>query len=404
MDKVEYNYMVENTPKEITSEPANQYNVPPSSLESKAAAASPVSAHPPYKRTGFGANSIAWFSLACSIIVLLLLVTFVFAGKNQIEKTRMVFGERIQKESTTLDFVKEQVGQSTDLYKDLKTRFDLLEQAQKEANSQRVSLEEVYNSLLASRTEVSLSEIEQLVSIAKRQLYLLGNVKGSAVALSQAIDLLEKTDKPSLMGLRAALESDLAEIQSVPSEDLLKWAVSLDSVVNSVEGLPMYSGPDLTKDTNLAELTEEEPAQAVSPAVKTPSTSFMEALWMNVKSVAKVAWNDVKSLVEITKVKSPDVLMLSNRQEIDIRNTLRLSLLNARISLLSRQSELLKSDLKRSSELLETYFDKKSPQVERSLSVLNHLDEIQIELALPELKNSTAALRLALAAQKGDSQ
>lgn len=344
-----------------------------------------------------------------SVISFVLILLIAFAGKNQIEKTRMAFGERIQKESTTLDLVKEEISKSSDLAKDLKTRFDLLELAQKEEASQRASLEEVYNSLLASRTEVSLSEVEQLISIAKRQLYLLGNVKGASIALSQAIDLLEGTEKPSLLNLRTALEKDLSEIKALPSDDLLRLAISLDSVVNSVESLPMLSSVQATTDQTLAELTEETAPQASSetqpPAGTTePQQQGFEKAWASIKQVAQTVWYDIKSLIEVTKVDSPEVLMLSSRQETDLRNTLRLSLLNARISLLSRQASLLKSDLERSGNLLNTYFDDKSIQVQRAQNVLAEIGEVQLDLVLPELQATSAALRLAVAGQQGERQ
>ena len=344
-----------------------------------------------------------------SVVSFVLILLIAFAGKNQIEKTRMAFGERIQKESTTLDLVKEEINKSSDLAKDLKTRFDLLELAQKEEASQRASLEEVYNSLLASRTEVSLSEVEQLISIAKRQLYLLGNVKGASIALSQAIDLLEGTEKPSLLNLRTALEKDLTEIKALPSDDLLRLAISLDSVVNSVESLPMLSSVQATTDQTLAQLTEEEAPEASTetntPAViDTQTQQGFEKVWTSVKKVAQTVWYDIKSLIEVTKVDSPEVLMLSSRQETDLRNTLRLSLLNARISLLSRQATLLKSDLERSSNLLNTYFDSKSIQVQRAQTVLAEIGEVQLDLVLPELQATSAALRLAVAGQQGERQ
>jgi uncharacterized protein HemX len=305
--------------------------------------------------------------------------------------------------------VKEEIGKSSDLAKDLKTRFDLLELAQKEEASQRASLEEVYNSLLSSRTEVSLSEVEQLISIAKRQLYLLGNVKGASIALSQAIDLLEGTEKPSLLNLRTALEKDLSEIKALPSDDLLRLAISLDSVVNSVESLPMMSSAQATTDQTLAQLTEQavpEPAAETSVPVGAveQSQQGFEKAWVTVKSLAQTVWYDIKSLIEVTKVNSPEVLMLSSRQETDLRNTLRLSLLNARISLLSRQATLLKSDLERSSNLLNTYFDVKSIQVQRAQTVIAEIAEVQLDLVLPELQATSAALRLAVAGQQGERQ
>lgn len=351
-----------------------------------------------------------------SILSFVLILLIAFAGKNQIEKTRMAFGERIQKESTTLDLVKEDIGKSSDLTKDLKTRFDLLELAQKEEASQRASLEDVYNSLLSSRTEVSLSEVEQLISIAKRQLYLLGNVKGASIALSQAVELLEGTEKPSLLNLRTALEKDLSEINALPTDDLLKLAISLDSVVSSIDSLPMLSSVQATTDQTLAELTESptagnlaEPAanaaQAKTEAAAGADAGYsVERGWAFVRQVAKAAWYDIKSLVEVTKVNSPEVLLLSSRQEIDLRNTLRLSLLNARISLLSRQATLLKSDLERSASLINTYFDTQALQVQRAQTILGEISEVQLDLVLPELQATSAALRLALAGQQGERQ
>lgn len=366
-------------------------------------------------RPNDAASNGQWLGKAAffiSVVSFVLVLLIAFAGKNQIEKTRMAFGERIQKESTTLDLVKEDIGKSGDLVKDLKTRFDLLEAAQKEEASQRASLEEVYNSLLASRTEVSLSEVEQLISIAKRQLYLLGNVKGASIALSQAIELLEGTDKPSLLNLRTALEKDLSEIKALPSDDLLRLAISLDSVVNSVESLPLLSSAQATTDQTLAEMTEGSAQNTPQEQIETTATTQGESVtqqglgqaWATVKSLAKTVWYDIKSLVEVTKVNSPEVLLLSNRQETDLRNTLRLSLLNARISLLSRQASLLKSDIERSINLLDTYFDTKSLQVQRAQTILAEINEVQLDLVLPELQSTTAALRLAVAGQQGERQ
>jgi uncharacterized protein HemX/uroporphyrinogen-III synthase len=357
-----------------------------------------------------------------SVLSFILILLIAFAGKNQIEKTRLAFGERIQKESTTLDLVKEQIGKSSDLTKDLKTRFDLLEAAQKEEASQRASLEEVYNSLLASRTEVSLSEVEQLISIAKRQLFLLGNVNGASIALAQAVELLEKSDKPSLLNLRAAIESDLAQIRALPSDDLVKLAVSLDSVINAVDGFPLLSSVNAKTDQTLADLTADEHS-ADTAMIAAPEAAAVESsanlagepgafeqsaqqrlssAWVATKKAMADAWYEIKSLIEVTKVNTPEVLLLSSRQEEDLRNTLRLSMLNARISLLSRQAVLLKSDLQRSEKLLDTYFDPSAYQVQRAKTVFKQIDAVQLDLALPELQATTAALRLAVASQQGD--
>ena len=156
-----------------------------------------------------------------------------------------------------------------------------------------------------------------------------------------------------------------------------------------------------------AAVAEEEASEGVAdiqaPAANEQAQGFEKA-WASIKKVAQTVWYDIKSLIEVTKVDSPEVLMLSSRQETDLRNTLRLSLLNARISLLSRQATLLKSDLERSSNLLNTYFDSKSIQVQRAQTVLAEIGEVQLDLVLPELQATSAALRLAVAGQQGERQ
>lgn len=343
-------------------------------------------------------TALAKVAFACSIVCLLLLIVVIFAGKNQIEKTRMAFGERIQQESTSLKFLKDELIQSADIYKDLKTRFDLLEDAQKEAVNQRISIEEMYNTLLASKNEVSLSEIEQLVSLAKRQLFLLGNVKGAILALTHATELLEKSEKPTLIRLKTGIEKDLAELKALPTEDLLQLAISLDSVIDEVETLPMLTNKEITTQSTLLSATNN-PVNDVAPQDQSVNVGWV---WNKLIGFGNVVWQDVKSLVEITTINSPEVLLLSEKQATDIRNTLRLMMLNARLSLLSRHADLLKSDVSRSTKLLNIYFDPKAPQTIRAVKVLNDLQKVQLNLVLPELENTSAALRLALSVTPGE--
>lgn len=351
-------------------------------------------------------------SFALSVISIALLIALVIAGKNQIEQTRVAFGERIQRDTTLLNVLKDQVKDSSDIYKDLKTRFDMMEENQKEAAAQRDALQEIYNKLLINRAEVSLSEIQQLVSIAKRQLFLLGNVKGAILALSQASDLLSSSEKPSLIRLKTAIDKDLADVKALPNVDVLPLAVSLDSVINSVDTLPMLSGPDATTDMTLDQYTDkatpkESPKEAANPSVaKSQGSGFnqdLQLVWQKVKDGAALAWHDIKGLIQITRVKTPEAFLISTQQANDVRNVLRLSLLNARISLLSRHSDLLQADLDRSDKMLDTYFDTKAVQVQRAKALIADLRDAQLNLTVPELQGTSAALALAVAAE-GDKK
>ncbi|MDH4395719.1 MAG: uroporphyrinogen-III C-methyltransferase [Limnobacter sp.] len=343
--------------------------------------------------SGTGTSGLVKAAFLMSLVTLILLILMVFFSKDQLEKTRQAFGERIQKESTTLEMMENQVTQSADGVRELRAKLELIEKAQQEAASQRAALEVVYNNLLASRSVVSVSEIDQLVSIAKRQLFVLGNLNGAKLALGQALELLERTDRPLLLSLRVALEKDLADLNAIPDVNLLEHAIELDSVIESVQTLPMLSGSTLVADMTLAEMSNGGPGKEKIEAAQHNPNPF-QWMWSTFTGFLSMAWEDIKGLVEITKVKSPEVLLISAKESSDLRNTLRLSLLNARISLLSRHTQLLKADLARSTKILDTYFDGKNPQVGRAKEVMQKLDALQLSLTLPELKNTTSALRL----------
>ncbi|NJM33144.1 MAG: hypothetical protein HC848_10265 [Limnobacter sp.] len=268
-------------------------------------------------------------------------------------------------------------------------------------------METLYNQMLSDKAAVSLSEIEQLVSIARRQLLVLGNIQGASVALNQAVELLEQTDDPGLLQVKVAIEKDLAELNALPEVDIIKTAISLDSVINSVDILPTLADRDVQTDTTLAELGHEKSAQTPEAPRTIEPIAHNANVWQAMKSAVFVffstAWEDIKGLVEITHIDHPEALMISGQQAQDLRNALRLSLLNARLSLLSRHGELLASDLKRSRSLLLTYFDPRNAQVARAVSLLENIGSMQVSITPPELQNSTSAIRLFKAGQRSKS-
>lgn len=331
-------------------------------------------------------------------VALVCVLALAFLGQQQLEQAKQVMGERLQEEKTRVKMMQEQLSSTEGIYRDLKARFDLMEATQQEAASQRASLEAVYKELVANRSAVSLSEIEQLISMAKRQIFVLGNVGGAKVAISQAIELLAGSDNPSMISLRTNLEKDLAELNAVKEVDSLTLAIELDSVIDSVDILPTLAGVDASREMTLAELSHGGPGkERIDPVQHNPN--LFQSVVSGIGSLVITVWEDVKSLVEITRVDNPEVLQLSSQQQTDLRNTLRLALLNARLSLLSRHASLLQSDISRSQAILSTYFDQNNVQVKRALDVLGKVGSVQLNLALPDLQNSTASLNMARMAE-----
>lgn len=337
-----------------------------------------------------------------SLASLVLLVLLLYFSKDQLERTRQSFGERIQKEATTLEMLEGQVTEANGSYREMKGKLEMLEKAQAEAAGQRAALEDAYNNLLARKQVVKVSEVDQLISIAKRQLFVLGNINGAKMALGQALELVDRSDRPLMISLKSALEKDLADLNALPDVNLLEKAIELDSVIDAIPSLPMLSGSTLKTDMTLAEMTQGGPGQEkIEPVVHNPNV--IQWILGGLGGFFSTAWEDIKGLIEITRVDKPEVLLIGAKDSADLRNAMRLSLLNARISLLSRHSQLLKNDIQRSKKMLTEYFDSKSPQVARAQEILTNLEKLELSLTLPELKNSSSALRL-IQSSEGDKQ
>jgi uroporphyrin-3 C-methyltransferase len=72
------------------------------------------------------------------------------------------------------------------------------------------------------------------------------------------------------------------------------------------------------------------------------------------------AWDELRSLVRVTRIDHPDAALLAPEQAFFVKENLKLRLLNARLALLSRQFDTAQSDLQIAQASLDRYFDRAS--------------------------------------------
>jgi uroporphyrin-3 C-methyltransferase/uroporphyrinogen III methyltransferase/synthase len=77
-------------------------------------------------------------------------------------------------------------------------------------------------------------------------------------------------------------------------------------------------------------------------------------------------WTDVRQLIRVRNVDTPDALMLSPTQAYFLRENLKLRLLNARMALLSRNEGAFRADLIAAQEALVKYFDTRAVHPDRA--------------------------------------
>jgi uroporphyrin-3 C-methyltransferase/uroporphyrinogen III methyltransferase/synthase len=104
-------------------------------------------------------------------------------------------------------------------------------------------------------------------------------------------------------------------------------------------------------------------------------------------------WDDVRQLVRVRSVDTPEALMLSPTESFFVRENLKLRLLNARLALLSRNEATFRDDLASSQEILLKYFDTRARSTQSAQSALRQVQANNLTIEMPTLSESLNAVR-----------
>jgi uroporphyrin-3 C-methyltransferase/uroporphyrinogen III methyltransferase/synthase len=278
-----------------------------------------------------------------------------------------------------------------DQSKELQVKVGVLENRQLEAQSQQLALEQLYQDLSKNRDEWALSEIEQVLSTASQQLQLAGNVQGALIALQNADRSLSRSDKPQFVLIRRAIAADIERLKALPAVDLAAVAFRLDSVIAQVDALPL--------------LADEKPAQADAPARRQqdsgagaakaaePPMTVGERLTHTWRQWSGEMWADVRDLIRVRTVATPEALLLTPSESFFVRENLKLRLLNARLALLSRNEGAFRDDLNNAQATLVKYFDTRARPTQNAQAMLRQVQGNNLAIEMPTLSGSLNAVR-----------
>jgi len=340
--------------------------------------------------------------LTIAVVVLgILLAAQTWSSHNQMRNLREEMARRLQKG----DIVNTETGALArsvqETAKELQIKVGLLESRQTEAQSQQLALEQLYQDLSKNRDEWALAEIEQVLSTASQQLQLAGNVPGALIALQNADRSLSRSDKPQFITIRRAIAKDLDKLKALPSVDSVGLALRLDNVMAQVDTLPMLADEKPTlpaapeKKTRAAAkpavAARDGKAAAAAPAEEgSPWLHQAQDVW---HSWSSEMWADVRQLIRVRSVDTPDALMLSPSQAYFLRENLKLRLLNARMALLSRNETAFRSDLIAAQEALNKYFDTRAKTTQTVQALLRQVQGSNLAIEMPTLADSLNAVR-----------
>jgi uroporphyrin-3 C-methyltransferase/uroporphyrinogen III methyltransferase/synthase len=254
----------------------------------------------------------------------------------------------------------------------------------------------MYQDLSKNRDEWALAEIEQVLSTASQQLQLAGNVQGALIALANADRSLSRSDKPQFINIRRAIARDIEKLKALPAVDQAGVALRLDNVIAQVDALPLLSDEKPALPAAGAPALPAPRARArgkQAPAPEPAPLTLGERVTSTWRNWSHEMWDDIRQLIRVRSVDTPEALMLSPNQAWFLRENLKLRLLNARLALLSRNEATFRDDLNTAQDMLLKYFDTRARGTQTVQAALRQVQANNVAIDMPDLADSLNAVR-----------
>ncbi|MBC3885033.1 uroporphyrinogen-III C-methyltransferase [Undibacterium griseum] len=334
-------------------------------------------------------------------VLAVLLAANWWSSQNQISALREEVARRLLSADTNSSETKILAKNVQDTTKEIQAKVILLEGKQSEAQSQQLALEQLYQDLSKNRDEWALAEVEQVLSTASQQLQLAGNVQGALIALQNADNRLAKSEKPQFIHIRRAIAKDIERLKSLPALDLPGLALRLDSVIAQIDHIPLWSDEKsvvtavapkapLRVLSKSAASTRQDNKKAVAETDDVSWSVRAQDVW---QSFSSEMWGEVRQLIRIRNVETPDALLLAPNQAYFARENLKLRLLNARLALLSRNEGIFRNDLVTAQDAISKYFDTRAKQTQTVQALLRQVQGSNLSIEMPTLSESLNAVR-----------
>ena len=290
--------------------------------------------------------------------------------------------------------------QAQDSARDAAAKVALLEARVAEGALQRTQLEELMTSLSRSRDENLLVDVEAAIRVAGQQTAITGSAEPLVAALKQSEERLARYNQPRLEGVRRAIARDLDRVRAASVADISTLTIKLDEAIRMVDELALPGSALSRSEAGWVSSGNAQGARgtaSVAAAASAPSPGWGSNVQETTTRVLGRAWDEVRSLVRVTRIDHPDAALLAPEQAFFVKENLKLRLLNARLALLSRQFDTAQSDLQVAQASLDRYFDRASKRTVLAADLVRQVASQAKQGGVPRPDETLAAVAAAAA-------
>ena len=287
--------------------------------------------------------------------------------------------------------------QAQDSSRDQTVRLALLETRLGEVSLQRTQLEELMQSLSRSRDENLVVDVESDLRLAQQRALLTGSPEPLLAALKAADTRLTRAAQPRLNPLQRAITRDIERIRSASIADVPALMLKLDELARLIDELPVANDAASNNIPRPVEAKAEAMPQAPASDAGKSWLSGMGTLQSWSRQALTSLWLEASQLLRVSRIDQPEAALLAPEQAFFLRENLKLRLLNARLALLSRQTDAARSDLLNASSWLGRYFDPAARKTQVAMQLLAQVQSQLKNTELPRFDETLAALTTAAA-------
>jgi len=329
-------------------------------------------------------------SLAVLLLALLAVVALGFAWRAD-QRVRGSERELVKRQQDSALQVTEAAllaRQAQEGARDAAAKVALLEARLNEVAVQRGQLEALVQSVARSRDENLVADSEATLRAGLQQAALTGSAEPVVAALKQIDERFARANQPRLEPVRRAIARDLDRVKAASVADVATLSIRLDEAVRLVDELPLLSASEPRRD--LARGAAAAPASAASGSDVGSwlSREFGQAG----RAIVEGTWSEIRSLVRITRIDQPEAMLVAPDQAFFLKENVKLRLLNARLSVLARQFDAARGDLRWCKGAIERYFDRSSRRTQIALDLVMQVEQQSRQSAPVRPDESFAAL------------
>lgn len=240
-----------------------------------------------------------------------------------------------------------------------------------ENNDLKTTMNTVSEKLGRTTTAWRLAEVEYLLTVANHRLNLVQDRPTAIAVFETADERLLAIGDPGLLSVRKAIANELNLLRSISEPDLTGMALSLSSLANEVEKMPL--------------IFKERVDLATGDKQKAKPESWRE--------IPAAMWEEIKGLVVIRRHTQPTEPLLPPTEAWFLHQNLRLKLEQAQLALLRRDTALFRKNLEEANVWIQTFFDGDSAAVNNATTTLDSLAKVELKLDIPDVSGSLRELR-----------